>query len=191
MPWKYNSKTLRPGKEFIGTDGTQYPKVWMRYSDSEKEAIGITWENPPASEEAFDNKFYYGRTSDGTLIPKSLADTLWVDEDGKAENDPETGQQGVTPGLKSQYKAQTKVTAGELLAGTDWMVIRLQEDSSKTLSTAVTNYRAAVRTASGSIETAIDNAADITEFKVLFDTPVDSDGEPNGKAPINNWPDEL
>ena len=76
-------------------------------------------------------------------------------------------------------------------AGTDWMVIRLQEDSNKTLSTAVTNYRAAVRTASGTIETAIDNASDIDAFKALFDTPVDSDGEATGKPPISNWPDEL
>ena len=44
MPWKYNGATLKVGREFTGTDGTQYPKVWMRYSDSEKSAIGITWE---------------------------------------------------------------------------------------------------------------------------------------------------
>ena len=58
MPWKYNGVTLKVGREFTGTDGTQYPKVWMRYSDSEKAAIGITWEDPPASEAPFDNRFY-------------------------------------------------------------------------------------------------------------------------------------
>ena len=101
MPWKYNGATLRAGKEFTGTDGTQYSKVWMRYSADEKAAIGITWENPPASEAAFDSRFYSGRQTDGTLIPKSLTDTLWVDEDGKAINDHLTGEQGKTKGLKT------------------------------------------------------------------------------------------
>ena len=70
MPWKYNNTVIKEGREFIGTDGTQYPKVWMRYSADEKKAIGITWEDPPASEAAHDNRFYSGRQTDGTLIEK-------------------------------------------------------------------------------------------------------------------------
>ena len=112
MPWKYNGATLKVGREFTGTDGTQYPKVWMRYSDSQKSAIGITWEDPPASEAAFDNKFYHGRQTDGTLIPKSLTDVNVVDDDGNAVNDPITGQQMVTLGLKSVWVAQTKTNSG-------------------------------------------------------------------------------
>ena len=181
--WKYNNKIIRAGKAWVDSSGVQHPYNWMLWDANTKADKGLVWEDDPAP---FDNQFYWSAG-----VARELADTLWVDEDGKAVVDDMTGEQGVTLGLKSQYKAQTKVTAGELLAGTDWMVIRLQEDSSKTLSTAVANYRAAVRTASGSIETAIDNAADIDAFKVLFDTPVDSDGEPTGKAPINNWPDEL
>ena len=185
--WKYNNKIIRAGRSWVGTatdeDGNAFdvthPKNWMIWSDVDKVAAGLVWEDDPAP---FDNKFYWSAG-----VARELADTLWVDDDGNAVTDPETGVQGVTLGLKSQYKAQTKVTAGALLAGTDWMVIRLQEDSTKTLSTAVANYRAAVRTASGLIETAIDNAADIDAFKILFDTPM-KDGEPTGKAPINNWP---
>ena len=55
----------------------------------------------------------------------------------------------------------------------------------------VTNYRAAVRTASNSIGTAITNASDLAAFMALYDTPVDSDGKPTGNAPINDWPDEI
>ena len=43
MPWKYNGQVLKEGREFTGTDGTQYPKVWMRYSADAKKTIGITW----------------------------------------------------------------------------------------------------------------------------------------------------
>ena len=192
MPWKYNGATLRVGKEFTGTDGTQYSKVWMRYSADEKAAIGITWEDPPASEAAFDNRFYWGRNSDGDLIPKSLTDTLWVDEDGEAVTDSLTGEQGVTLGLKAVAIVLVKTQAAGLLAVHDWQVIKATEVDSYSVPSAVTTYRAAVRTASNSIGTAITNAADLAAFMALYDTPVDSDGEPTGDpAPINAWPDAV
>ena len=59
------------------------------------------------------------------------------------------------------------------------------------VDSATLTYRAAVRTASNSIEASITAAADLAAFMALYDTPVDSDGNPTGKAPINNWPDEL
>lgn len=93
--------------------------------------------------------------------------------------------------LNSQYKSQTKATAGSLLAPTDWYVVRKAEDSTTTIPTDVATYRVAVRTASGTIETAITNAADHTAFMALWNVPVDSDGNPTGNAPIHNWPDPL
>jgi len=192
MPWKYNGSTLRPGRAFTGTDGTKYPAVWMRYSDSEKAARGITWEDPPASEAHFDNRFYWGRETDGTLIPKSLTDVNEVDKDGNAIISPITKKQVVTLGLKSQWKATIKQQAAGLLAPTDWYVTRKAEDSTATTPSNVTTYRAAVRTKSGQIETLIADAADHAAFMALFDVPVDSDGKPTGdNAPINDWPDEI
>ena len=190
MPWKYNGATLRAGKEFTGTDGTQYSKVWMRYSADEKAAIGITWEDPPASEAAFDNRFYSGRQTDGTLIPKSLTDTLWVDEDGKAINDHLTGEQGKTKGLKTLAIALAKTQAADQLAPYDWYVTRKSEKSTA-IPSSITNFRDSVRTACAAIETSITNAADLAAFMALYDTPVDSDGKPTGNAPINDWPDAI
>ena len=191
MPWKYNGSILKVGRAFTGTDGTKYPAVWMRYSNSEKTAIGITWEDPPASEAPYDNRFYWGRQTDGTLIPRSLTDINEVDDDGNAIIDTITGKQLVTKGLKTIYIEQTKQTANDKLSETDWYVTRKAEDSTTTIPSDVTTYRAAVRTKSGTIETAINNAANITAFIALFDIPVDSDGKPTGNAPINDWPDEL
>lgn len=188
MAWKYNDTIIRAGRSWVGTatdeDGNAFdvthPKNWMIWSDVDKVAAGLVWEDDPAP---FDNRFYWSAD-----MPKELGDTPWVDDNGDAVIDITTGVQGVTLGLKSKYKAQTKVTAGELLADTDWMVIRLQEDNTKTLSTEVSDYRAAVRSASGSIEAAIDNAADIDAFIVLFDVPVAADGVIAGNAPIHDWP---
>mgnify|MGYP003132597357 FL=1 len=193
MPWKYNGSILKVGRAFTGTDGTKYPAVWMRYSDSEKTAIGITWEDPPASEAPYDNRFYWGRQTDGTLIPKSLTDVNEVDDDGNAINDPLTGKQIVTKGLKTIYIEQTKQTANDKLSATDWYVTRKAEDSTTTIPSEVTTYRAAVRTKSGQIEAAINGAANHAAFMALFDVPMDDQDPPapTGNAPINDWPEEL
>jgi len=191
MPWKYNGETLKVGRQFTGTDGTQYPKVWMRYSDDKKSDIGITWEDPPASEAPFDNKFYNGRQTDGTLIEKAIADVLWVDSDGNAINDDMTGKQGVTLGLKSLAVLTTKKSAASLLAPYDWYVTRKSEKSTA-IPSAVSTYRDAVRTACASIETAIGNCDTHAKVMSLYDKPVDSDGKPTGDpAPINAWPDAI
>ena len=124
------------------------------------------------------------------MIEKSLTDTLWVDDDGKAIIDDITGKQGVTDGLKTIHIQQTKQTANSLLSPTDWMVIRAAEDSSKAVASKYTTYRAAVRTACANIETKINDASDMAGFMALWDTPT-KDGEPTGNAPINDWPDVV
>ena len=189
MPWKYDGQTLKVGREFTGTDGTQYPKVWMRYSDSEKAAIGITWEDPPASKAPFDNRFYWGRQTDGTLIPKSLTDVNEVDADGNPVNDAD-GNQIVIPGLKTVWVAQTKRTANDKLSVHDWMVTRKAEKSTA-IPSSVTTYRDAVRTKCAEIETALNGAADLAAFMALFEDTVDNDGNVTAIAKINDWPDEI
>jgi len=93
--------------------------------------------------------------------------------------------------LKTAWIANTKNTAGTLLAPTDWYIVRKAEDSTTAIPTNIATYRAAVRTASGTIETAITNASDHAAFMALWNAPVDSDGNATGNAPIHNWPDPL
>lgn len=190
MPWKLGDKIIREGRSW-SNDGITHPANWAIWSDSQKTAAGLVWEDTPASEAPFDNRFYSGRQTDGTLIPKSLTDINEVDKDGKAIIDPTTDKQLVTKGLKTIYIQQTKQTANDKLSATDWYVTRKAEDSTTTIPSDVTTYRAAVRTKSGTIEKAITDAADHAAFMALFDAPVDSDGNPTGNAPINDWPDEL
>jgi len=91
----------------------------------------------------------------------------------------------VTLGLKSQYKAQTKVTAASLLAPTDWHVVKATEVEAYSVPANISQYRTDVRAASNTIEAAIDGAADLEAFIALFDAPED------GNAPINDWPEEV
>jgi hypothetical protein len=163
MAYKYNGKIIRAGRAWSNDEGIQHPRNWMIWSDAEKTAAGLVWEDDPAP---FDNRFYWAAD-----IPRALDDV--TEEDGS-----------VTLGLKSQYKAQTKATAGSLLAPTDWHVVKAAEISSYTIPAYITQYRIDVRAASNTIEAAIDGAADLDAFIALFDAPED------GNAPINDWPEE-
>ena len=78
----------------------------------------------------------------------------------------EDGEVVTTLGLKSPKKSQVKATAASLLSPSDWYVIRASEGGAA-IPTDVATYRAAVRTASGTMETAIDAAADMDAFIAL------------------------
>jgi len=129
-----NGNRLPEGTSFYDANGVQYGSGWLNQATEEqKQAIGITWVADPAP---FDTRFYWD-----TDLPKALEDKLEVKEDGtplykqvydKTANDGkgamvDTTEQVVTKGLKSQFVAQVKDTAGKLLNATDWYVIRKAE----------------------------------------------------------------
>jgi len=180
MAYKYSGRIIRAGKAWTDNDQIQHPSNWMLWDDATKAAKGLVWEDDPAS---FDGRFYWSAG-----VAKSLDDVNAVDEDGNAIM--EDGEQVVTLGLKSNAIATVKAQAGGLLAPTDWMVVRSAENGTD-IPADVLAYRAAVRLASETIETAITNAADLAAFIALYDAPVDADGNPTGNAPINNWPDAI
>lgn len=182
MAWKYAQKTIRLGRAWTDNDGIQHPANWGSWSDEQKTAAGLVWEDDPAP---YDNRFWWDANT-----AKALDDVNEVDSDGNAILDAD-GNQLVTLGLKSVWKAITKERAGNLLAPTDWQVVKAAEVADYTVPADVTTYRAAVRTASNDIEAAIDGAADHAAFLDLHDAPVDADGNVTGNAPINDWPAEL
>ena len=192
MPWKKSDGTyIKEGKAWVGVDGTKFPSVWTRFSNDELKSFGLTWEDPPASAEPFDSRFYLGRKTDGSLIEKKLTDINLVDEYGKAVIDLITGKQVIELGLKTVWITKTKQTANDLLSNTDWMITRKSEKGTA-IPSDVTTYRDAVRTKCASIETAINNCSNLTQFMALFDAPIDSNGNPTGdNPPIHDFPDEI
>ena len=181
MAWKYNDRIIRIGRSWTDDNGITHPRNWAIWSDDDKVAAGLVWENDPAP---FDNRFYWSAG-----VPRSLDDVNEVDEDGNPILD-QDGVQIVTKGLKSNAIAQVKVTAGSLLSTTDWMVTR-QAETGTEIPSAVSDYRTAVRTASETIETAIQGVTTLEAFMALYETPVDAEGNPTGNAPINDWPDTI
>ena len=184
MAYKYKERTLKVGKGFTDDNGFKHPYNWASaWSDADKTSWGVTFEED--ADTSYDSTFYWAKN-----IEKVLGDTLWVDDDGNAVNDPMTGSQGVTAGLKTNWIAQTKTTGNSLLTSTDWYVTRKAE-ASTAIPSAITTYRSAVRTATGTIETAINACDDLDDFKALFVVPMDSDNNPTGNAPIYDFPEEL
>ena len=184
MAWLYNGRTLKVGKSWTDDNGYKHPYNWATaWSDADKTQWGVTWQDDVDT--SYDNRFYWARD-----VERSLDDINVVDEDGNAVIDPITNVQQVQLGLKSQWIAQTKATANSLLAKSDWYVVRNAEKS-VAIPADITTYRDAVRTASGTIETAINACADLDAFKALFVVPMDADGNPTGNAPIYDFPEEV
>ena len=150
----------------------------FRWTNEEREAIGIyevVFDNSNKKDEAYYNNtnqsfnFADGKVtaSFGTATAKLLEDRNEVDEAGEPLLD-DKGNQVVTKGLKSQKKAIIKSQASGLLAPTDWYVIKATDVESYSVPSAVTTFRANVRTKSNEMETAIDNAADVDALATLY-----------------------
>lgn len=183
MAWLYNGRTLKVGKSWTDDNGYKHPYNWASaWSADDKTQWGVTWQDDPDT--SYDNRFYWARD-----VERSLTDINEVDEDNNPILD-QDGNQVVTKGLKTIWIENTKETANSLLAKSDWYVVRNAEKSTA-IPSEISTYRDAVRTATGTIETAINACADLDAFKALFVVPTDADGNPTGNAPIYDFPDEI
>jgi hypothetical protein len=183
MAWLYNGRTLKVGKSWTDDNGYKHPYNWASaWSAEDKEHWGVTWQDDVDT--SYDKRFYRSRD-----VERSLTDVNEVDEDGNPILD-QDGNQVVSKGLKTIWIEKTKTSANSLLVKSDWYVVRNAENSTA-IPTEISTYRNAVRTASGTIETAINGCADLDAFKALFVVPVDSDGNPTGNAPIYDFPQEV
>jgi hypothetical protein len=187
MVWKLSDgKQIKEGTSWVDAKKIRHPSNWGIWTDEQKKAAGLTWTDDPAP---YDNRFYWGRNSDGDLIERKLADEDATDKDGNKLKD-EEGNQVVHQGLKTIWINTTKERANNLLSRTDWEITRKSEKGTA-IASATTTFRDKVRTACNDIETKINNCSNLTEFKALFDAPVDSDGKLTGEnATINNFPKE-
>jgi len=191
------TKTLN-GNRGITIGDVQYPRnIFTLWSAAEKEAIGIyevVWDNTNKKDEAYYNNtnqsfaFAGGAVtaSYGSATAKALADRNATDEDG-VELDPVV----VIEGLKTKHKRTIKQQASSLLTNYDWYVIR-KADAGTAVPSAITTYRAAVRTKSGQMETAIDNAANVDALAVLYEyVNTGTEENPVMERPLGEFPEAV
>ena len=164
--YKVNNKPLQLDRAFTLGD-IQYPANWLRLSSAEdRAALGITWETEATRA---DDRFYW---SGDITNPKALEDREEVDEDGnpmyvkvlgEVDGEPamvDSDERLVTKGLKSQWVAQVKDTAGSMLAGSHWMVIRKAERD-VAIDADVVAKRAAILAEADRLEVAINACANV------------------------------
>jgi hypothetical protein len=178
----------------------QYPQAIFSaaWSTAEREAIGL-YEVVFDNSNKKDEKYYINTNqslnfadgvataSFGTATAKLLEDRNEVDEAGEPLLD-DKGNQVVTKGLKTEHKDIIKRQASGLLAPTDWYVIKATDVESYSVPEAITTYRADVRSTSNTMETAIDNAADVDALAALYEYT----GDPGSQTrPLGEWPEEV
>tara|TARA_X000001316_G_scaffold6963_1_gene1721 strand:- start:72 stop:665 length:594 start_codon:yes stop_codon:yes gene_type:complete len=120
---------------------------------------------------------------------KDVEDKDAVDSDGNNVLD-DDGNQVIIPGLKTIFKNEVKAKAKSLLSSSDWYIIRKAEDAESTIPSNIATYRAAIRTKSNEMETAIDGAADAAAMQTLYTyTNTGTEESPVYTRPLGEWPE--
>jgi len=111
--------------------GISYPANWLRLATpQDRAAIGIT-ERPDPGPPNYDQRFYWGRTQEGDLIPKDHADLVRL------------------------WSANTRQSSNTLLVPTDWQVVR-EADNGTAMDAEWKAWRQSVRAAAAEKVTAIE-----------------------------------
>ena len=139
-------------------NGTLYPANWLRLASPEaRAAIGITEVPDPPY---YDQRFYWGYTASGTLIPKDHNQlvTLWTDT--------------------------TRQTANTLLSPSDWTIVR-EVDNGTPVSSGLKSWRQQIRYACEDKVTTITLTQDTPTLANYITYTSPSGGAPTD---YNYWP---
>ena len=158
----------------------QYPKnIFTVWSESELNNVGlytVVFDNSNKK----DNSFYTN-----TNVSYAFAD-------GKVTASYGTATAKELLGLKSQKKTIIKQQASELLTPTDWYVIKATDVESYSVPSAITTYRANVRTKSNDMEVLIDACSTVDELAALYQhVNTGTEEEPVMERPLGEFPEAV
>ena len=170
-----------------------------KWTESERNAIGvytIEIDNTNKKDSAWytntDITYAFGSGkvtgTYGTATAKNMADTTWTSQDktdGKIRDGEDVGDVAIE-GLKTVKKRLIDKQCAGILAPSDWRVVKEQETGDD-MDSGWKTWRGNVRTKCNSMQTQIDNAANVAALKTLFTYTTDSDGDttrPLGEFPV-------
>ena len=171
------------GNRGITIGDIQYPQnIFSVWTESQRNAIGI-YEVIQNDAKKKDEEYYINTNQTftydadagtvtatyGDATAKAHADTKWTQSEidaGKAPAGADTDTVAVE-GLKTIKIRSVKLQAANILAETDWYIVR-KADANTAIPSAITTYRAAVRTKCAEMETAITNASDTPAIETLY-----------------------
>ena len=170
------------GNKGIQIGDVKYPAaIYTLWSESERNAIGIYTveidETNKKDEEWYTNTdityaFSGGKVKGtyGSATAKSLADPVYTSQDktdGIIPDGKDVGDATGAEGLKTIKKNLIDNECAQLLAPSDWRVIKATETGG-TMDSGWQTWRASVRTKCNSMQTQIDNASDVDALAALF-----------------------
>jgi len=195
------SKYINHPKPLVIGD-VQYPaRIFSVWTASELAAIGIievTFDDSKKKDEKYyintDQTYTYDADAGtvtatyGNATAKAHADTLFTaqdETDGKG-----TEGEVATRGLKYNFIKTIKAQAAGILQDTDWYILR-KADADTDVPSAITTFRAAVRTKAAAMETLITNASNTAAIETLYTYVNTADeGDPRVlERPLGEFPE--
>jgi len=177
--------SMPKGNKGITIGDNQYPAaIFTLWSEAERNAIGvytveIDGTNKKDEEWYINTNITYafsgGKVTGtyGTATARAIADTKWTQaqiDDPTLVGQAPTGADTNTvrlEGLKTIKKTMIDNQCAQVLAPSDWMVVKATETET-TMDSGWKTWRASVRTKCNSMQTQIDNAADVDALAALF-----------------------
>ena len=174
------TKIINKPKGMVIGDVRHSRKIFELWSKSELEAIGIyevEFDNTNKKDEQWyintNQSFAFAggkiTASYGSATAKAHADPTWTQDQidaGEAPAGADTDTVAVE-GLKTKKIRTVKSQAAGILQDTDWYIVR-KADADTNVPSAITTFRAAVRTKCAAMETAITNASDTPAIETLY-----------------------
>ena len=180
------------GNQGIQLGDLKYPRaIYTLWTEAERNAINIysiVYDDTNKKDERWfintDQSYAFANSTVtatyGSATAKAHADVneVWTQEeidadrapdgtsDGDAKNDSD-GNQMITRGLKYNFIQTVKAQVAGILQDTDWYILR-KTDADTDVPSAITTFRAAVRTKGAAMETLITNASDTPAIETLY-----------------------
>ncbi len=172
-------------------DDIQYSRnIFSLWSVAEKEAKGIyevVFDNTNKKDEA-----YYNNTNQSFAFADGAVTASYGSAAARALADVTNEDDSITKGLKTKHKDIIKQQASGLLTPTDWQVIKATEVGSYSVPSAITTYRAGVRTASNDMETLIDACSTVDELATLYQyVNTGTEENPVMERPLGEFPEAV
>jgi len=184
------TKTLS-GNRGITLGDIQYPRnIFTLWSEEELNNVGlysIVFDNSNKQDAV-----YYDNTNQSFDFSDGVATASYGSPTAKELDDVTDEDDNVTLGLKSQKKVNIKQQARGLLTPTDWYVIKATEVESYSVPSAITTYRANVRTKSNDMEVLIDACSTVDELATLYEyVNTGTEEEPVMERPLGEFPEAV
>ena len=176
------SKVYNSPKQLTLGDVNYPSNIFTMWTNSELEAIGVyvvVEDNTNYKDPA-----YYNNTDQSFTFASNKVTATYGTATAKALNDSTDSETGIVArGLKYTHSQKIDNQAYGLLQPNDWMVVKATETSG-TVASDWTTYRAGVRTAANDMKTKINAVSDVDALAALY---VYNDADPPVR-PLGEFP---